>query len=69
MQFCDIDSQRMQDFVLTLLSSLLALNYTSKKRQVTNKDSFKNIMLYYIISFKTIFIDYPAFLSRPSNRE
>ena len=34
------------------------------KRRVTYKDSLKDI-IYYIITFKTIFIGYPAFLFRP----
>ena len=45
---------------------LFAVTRSKKKRQVTYKDSFKDKMLYYITSFKTISIGYPAFLFRPS---
>ena len=40
---------------------LFAVTGSKIKRQVTYKDSFKDIMKYYIISFQTIFIGYPVF--------
>ena len=46
---------------------LFVVTRSKMKHRVTYKDSFKDIMLYYIISFKTTFIGYPAFLFRPSN--
>ena len=36
------------------------------KGLVTFNDSFEDIMLYFIISLKTIFIGYPVFLFRPN---
>ena len=45
---------------------LFAVTRLKMKHRVTYKDSFKDIMYYYIASFKTIFIDYPAFLFRRS---
>ena len=45
---------------------LYAVARSKMKCRVTCKDSFKDMMLYYIVSFKTIFIGYLAFLFRPS---
>ena len=43
---------------------LFAVTRSKMKRRLTY--SFKDIMKYYIISFKTIFIGYLVFLFRPS---
>ena len=44
---------------------LFAVTRSKIKRRVTYEDSFKDIMYFYRISFKTVFIGYPAFLFRP----
>ena len=44
---------------------LFAITRSKMKRHVTYKDSLKGMIQYYIISFKTIFKGYPAFLFRP----
>ena len=45
---------------------LFAVSRSKMKRRVTYIDSFKDMMYYYIISFKTVFIGYPAFCFCPS---
>ena len=45
---------------------LFAVTRSKMKRQISYKDSFKDIMLYYIISSQTIFIGYLVFLFCPS---
>ena len=49
------------------INVLFAVTRTKMKLRITYKDSCKDIMYYYIISFETIFIGLSAFLFRPSN--